>query len=254
MNIVKSCKDLTQHLAASTARYLGGRRSPLEVSIPEPGMPALSAVAYERAVRRCRLTHKFFFLALPIPVRMLIYTEFFLGNTVEVCSWLKTHQGPFAAQERCQMLMTCSTIHREAIPYFYYFSRWRFNSMATLQYFTWPTGGYRHCCSSIAKLTFTESDTLHEFSKHIAKFRQLQFITLDVASEFKVFTMRRPTNRVEREAFINSLVSRGYYRDRCHPYLYIQRTWDVYMTVDVTYDNGYREVLQLPYAFKYVVS
>lgn len=93
---------------------------------------------YIEAVARCRRYHKFFFLDLPKPIRCAIYAELFSSSTIQVCSWLKEHEGPLAENERCQILLTCRTICMEATGYLYYYTRWKFTSQSSLLYFTWP--------------------------------------------------------------------------------------------------------------------
>ncbi|KPI34323.1 uncharacterized protein AB675_7427 [Cyphellophora attinorum] len=196
----------------------------------------LSSALYQRAVNKCRRQHKFFFLSLPLPIRKLVYTALWLGNTVQVATWLKSHGEDFADRETCQLLLTCRQINKEAKPFYYYFSRWKFVSISTLNHFTWPTARWPPW-SHITKVSLTKVNILEEFSKHLSKFRNLQLLTLDMPDEFRVRTPRRARDEGECRAFVRSLLTRRFYRNNFHEHLYIQRNWDVHLVIHVTYDT-----------------
>lgn len=203
-------------------------------------IPLLSREKYRDAVAKCRLQHKFYFLSLPTAVRGLIYIRLWENSTIKVTSWLKQHEGEFVPEEHCQLLLTCKTIHSEARVCYYRLITWKVASMSRLQHFTWPTT-YPHC-PLVVKLTLTDLDSLPEFSRHAHQFSKLRILTVDAAPEFRIKTSRRVQNNNERQAFVNSLLSRRYYKGYLAPYFYTLRTYIVHMTITITYDNGITEV------------
>lgn len=206
--------------------------------------PRLSASNYLKAIARCRKRPRFYFLDLPVAVRQYIYQKLFVGNTVTVCSWLKSHEGDFAPTERCQILLTCRTIWQEAEPYLYYYSIWKFRGASPLQYFTWPDVSTTKW-ANLTNIVLTRTDSLPTFSRHLHKFCKLQRLVLNVAAEFKVYIERRPQPH-ERCTLVESIFERRLYREHVHQHIYIQRKWEVCICLHVQYGDRTEDVCTIP--------
>lgn len=202
----------------------------------------MSTAEYLRAVGRCRRTHEFYFLDLPKSIRNLIYQELWLGNTVNACSWLKDHEGEFAEEERCQLLLTCRAIRQEATGWFYFLSRWKFRSISSFQYFTWPDKACEQRWANITKITLSNVDILEEFQKHVQKFKKLQMLTIDTPHQFLCRASRRARGPVEQQVFVTSILSQPYYVNTFQPYLFVYRKWEASIVIQITYDFGLSEV------------
>jgi hypothetical protein len=115
-NITNFIGDHVRPFVISLAAHLLWRHSRTPQSAALISIMSSSATKeYLKAVARCRKFHKVYFLDLPKPIRLRIYTELFSHNTIQVCSFAKEHNGDFGENERCQILLTCKAISKEAV-------------------------------------------------------------------------------------------------------------------------------------------
>ncbi|ETN46086.1 uncharacterized protein HMPREF1541_00270 [Cyphellophora europaea CBS 101466] len=204
-------------------------------------MSTLSATACAKAVSRCRRLHGFFFLDLPKQVRLSIYHELFAGNTLKVCSWLKTYEGEFAAGERCQILLTCSKILSEACGHFYFHNRFEFTSQSSICYFTWHDV-HPAKWANITAIVLTKTELLPDFKKHVGKFSNLRRLTIDAPSEFRLRVPKRP-RKCDHIRFVRFILSRHTYVVSINPHLYMERKWEACLTVQLVLGNGHEEIM-----------
>ena len=203
-------------------------------------MPALGPLQHTNAVTRCRRLHNFYFLDLPESIRCLIYMELFHDNTIDVCGFNKSHLGEYAENERCQILLTCKTVLREAWCYFYFYSKWKFTKVSSLIYFTWPDV----CCTkwgNVTSITFTRAELLSYFMNfHVDKFPRLQRLVLDAPDEVRVRFPRRP-KRAQYPAFVRTIISGHNYATLVGQHVCPQRKWRFYVVIRMQYADGGEE-------------
>lgn len=195
--------------------------------------------AHGKAVARCRRLHGFFFLDLPKPIRNNIYTHLFSDNTIQVCSWAKEYDGDFDGSERCQILLTCRTIAKEAGAHLYFHTRWKFASISSLLYFTWHDV-HPILWTNVTTIIFTRTDILPEFMRHLDKFGRLRSLTIDSPSDFCFNLFRRPKVD-ELGGFVAYILSSREYLIDIHPYTFIHRKWDVCIAIKAIYGNTQEE-------------
>jgi hypothetical protein len=198
---------------------------------------------YSQATLRCRQYKDFFFLDLPGKVRSDIYKALFADHAIPVCSFNKSHLDEFARDERCQILMTCKTIAKEAASYLYYFTKWRINSTSALSYLTWhdvhPTK-----LANITSLTLTHLELVGELYQRLGKFRSLQRLVIDVPHEFKLRVPGK-RNRDDQQRLVRLIMGRKEYLGDIHPFIFHKRNWTVMLIVHINYSLDYPEVSTL---------
>jgi hypothetical protein len=178
--VLSTVTSLMSRLPATRSRLAPG-------TIHRPALSEEEMAQWSKSLVRCHRHRDFFFLDLPLEVRTLIYTNLFIDNVVQVCSYAKDKTSTsFADNERCQILLTNKKILREARQIYYTYSNWRFCKVSSLNCIAWGDGA--NVLKQVQDITITNPDVVVVFGAYVSFFTNLKVMTIDFPTRMTLAT------------------------------------------------------------------
>jgi hypothetical protein len=215
--------------------------------LTQPYNPKIAALQEKEnemaaALIRVHKTHLFRFLDLPKKIRTRIYSFIFAANIVTVCSYNKDRTSQFhSSDERCQILLTCQAIYKEAYRVYYRHSDWKFTKVSSLNYMAWGDGGAK--LQLIQNVIITNRDVVAISEDYLHLFQNLKNLIVDFPTKLK---LQKPLKQQDHARIVRRVKNGEWYKTMVGVYLPTagKRNFNIKVGVQISHgdDSGNDQV------------